>query len=689
MIVSVARRPARFNARDFNINLSVSGTALAANINGAVAEINALGGGTLQLPETTGAFAPASGLTLLDGVYLEGSGVGATVFDFTASTIAAGSAISGTGTLTALPALAANVALHSKSLVFASSVAATVAVGDVLVIYDSLSSSYSPDGPSWRAGEFVRVVAVSTTTVTISTALWGRSLATPTVSYVAGGTVSVYKLNPIRTGVSGISMTAKQGKSGITVSLGEGLRFKDLYLTGTNHSHLQLDRSYNCAIDGVTAIDASSGAVGLNYGVTLANSQRISISDCFLETTRHGLTLGGGTATGSVPCREVTVTGGTISSHSTGAGINGFNTHPNVEGITLTGVSLPHGVTIGGDKTVLRSCYIGAGAAGVAGYYTVLGMSHVISDCVIEANENWAGVNGLIYVAMQSDCIRTDGVFRIDDVTIHLNGHESNDAGKSVVYIANFAGDNGNHVAINNLSVDGGKTTYAAAYAITVGCSSGKAFDTIAITNCPTLIGHGIKLLTVNYNRLLIDGVTITDARERGVLQTWNAAPVYADPIAIMRRISVLGAQHCGVQVAGPSSAAGMLILEDLVSLSCAIQATGGSNTQSSLWATAWDEVIYRRSVVGDRQATPTQTRSDAFDSIGTLREDEREVLGTVTAKNRLTVTTRKLRGRGTGTPEAVEQAEIGSTWQRTDGGFLTSFYIKESGTGNAGWVAK
>ena len=43
----------------------------------------------------------------------------------------------------------------------------------------------------------------------------------------------------------------------------------------------------------------------------------------------------------------------------------------------------------------------------------------------------------------------------------------------------------------------------------------------------------------------------------------------------------------------------------------------------------------------------------------------------------------------GTGTPEGVLTAHIGSTYGRTDGGAGTSFYVKESGTGNTGWVAK
>lgn len=43
----------------------------------------------------------------------------------------------------------------------------------------------------------------------------------------------------------------------------------------------------------------------------------------------------------------------------------------------------------------------------------------------------------------------------------------------------------------------------------------------------------------------------------------------------------------------------------------------------------------------------------------------------------------------GTGTPEGAVTASIGSTFHRTDGGAGTSLYVKESGTGNTGWIGK
>ena len=41
------------------------------------------------------------------------------------------------------------------------------------------------------------------------------------------------------------------------------------------------------------------------------------------------------------------------------------------------------------------------------------------------------------------------------------------------------------------------------------------------------------------------------------------------------------------------------------------------------------------------------------------------------------------------GTPEGAITAPVGSMYTRTDGGAGTTLYIKESGTGNTGWIAK
>jgi hypothetical protein len=48
-----------------------------------------------------------------------------------------------------------------------------------------------------------------------------------------------------------------------------------------------------------------------------------------------------------------------------------------------------------------------------------------------------------------------------------------------------------------------------------------------------------------------------------------------------------------------------------------------------------------------------------------------------------------RTRSYGSGTPESAIQSAVGGEWMRTDGGAGTSFYVKESGAGNTGWVGK
>lgn len=42
----------------------------------------------------------------------------------------------------------------------------------------------------------------------------------------------------------------------------------------------------------------------------------------------------------------------------------------------------------------------------------------------------------------------------------------------------------------------------------------------------------------------------------------------------------------------------------------------------------------------------------------------------------------------GTGSPEGIVAAPVGSQWMRTDGAVGTAFYVKSSGSGTTGWIA-
>jgi len=57
------------------------------------------------------------------------------------------------------------------------------------------------------------------------------------------------------------------------------------------------------------------------------------------------------------------------------------------------------------------------------------------------------------------------------------------------------------------------------------------------------------------------------------------------------------------------------------------------------------------------------------------------QIVGASTALTRIS--------QGTGSPETVVSAPVGSLYLRLDGGAATTLYVKESGSAKTGWVAK
>jgi hypothetical protein len=97
----------------------------------------------------------------------------------------------------------------------------------------------------------------------------------------------------------------------------------------------------------------------------------------------------------------------------------------------------------------------------------------------------------------------------------------------------------------------------------------------------------------------------------------------------------------------------------------------------------------------------PSVARSVAVGMDLFVGDNDTFAFGTSQATNRATLVGSRLTASGgfstgtarwtsgTGSPENVVTAPVGSLYTRTDGGAGTTLYVKESGTGNTGWVAK
>ena len=87
---------------------------------------------------------------------------------------------------------------------------------------------------------------------------------------------------------------------------------------------------------------------------------------------------------------------------------------------------------------------------------------------------------------------------------------------------------------------------------------------------------------------------------------------------------------------------------------------------------------------------TTSSSRAWSFEGLATMGIDVIQAWGPTNAglrDNRLDGNI--LFNIGTGSPEGVVTAAVGSLYLRSNGGANTTLYVKESGTGNTGWVAK
>lgn len=101
-----------------------------------------------------------------------------------------------------------------------------------------------------------------------------------------------------------------------------------------------------------------------------------------------------------------------------------------------------------------------------------------------------------------------------------------------------------------------------------------------------------------------------------------------------------------------------------------------GSTAWNSLpyWQPATDAEAVR-DVIGAALA--------AADGLAVTVDDTGDTITLGLAEGRALVLT------GTGSPEGAVSAAVGALYTRSDGGAGTTLYVKESGTGNTGWVAK
>lgn len=585
-----------------------------AAIQKAINVANAAGGGRAVGPP--GTYVLNIGLSLKDRVTLEGAGIGATTLDFSSMTAPVdGGAITAAGSLTSLGGLSANVAKGANTLAF--SVAPPVAVGDVLLIYDATDFSWSGARATYRKGEYLRVVAVSGSTVTTATRTFD--------SYTAGTNLTVYRLTPVRTGVRGLSARFTAGYGGIRIVHGVGVTLADLDLTGSDTNQISLDRCYECAVRGVRAVDYSA-AGGTNYGVIVGNSQRIAVTDCFLETTRHGYATGGANVVGSVPNRELTIRGGTISSSG---GSLGLDVHGNAEHVLIDGVHLPQGTDVGGDAITIQNCDIRSSDVGgyaINALSEMLGANYTIRNNRITANQAFTYL--IAFEARTGRLTRSGGHLRVEDNVIDLGGYATANwptTPTGVIHVYNASSGASNDVTVRGNLIRNAPTTPGALSGVWVRAESGFGWRDVDVRD-NTMRGARVE---VTASAAMIDILRnrVDDALDIGILVIPVTTPAPAPERVRVNDNYVRKAWRGGIQIQNYNTTH-VEVRRNTAINNLQGGNTGTSSTNGSCYVTTARRADVTDNIFGDDQSPATQLTAYSFNLVTDVYEHNNILIG-------------------------------------------------------------
>lgn len=627
------------DVRDFG----TIGTANDSSVfQAALTALGDAGGGTLYVPG--GHFFFLQGLTIPRGVHMFGCGEGRTILDFSGMTAGVtgpydsfSAAIMGTGIRTILPTLAAAILVGAQTITFSS--APSVAPGDTICIYNTIDSAFNSARTYYRNGEFATVRSVSGNVVTLA----NRIISSTNYSMLQ---TEVYKVDGFTGGLTGMTVKGKNGFRTVRLDWGRQLSLQDLDLTGSDYANLEIGHSYIVRCQNIRSVDFST-FTALNYGISIGNCQDVVISESHLVTTRHGITIGGYATPGSVPNRVITIRNTWIEGVETGGGVTGFSPHGNTEYLTLEGCWLPSGITMGGDHMTVQGCDIGQNKDGQCIHSgELLGYDIKVIGCSIRGGINYQSTpQALMYFMWGPEAARGNGTVLFEGNKVDLAGSRiaSGSSAQAIHLLQNGPVPATNDVIFRNNEVwdTVGPVLAARHVGMTLRSTNDNHFRTITIDGWTGNLGFNIEGISARTVRL--SGIHIVDALGWGVRFAVAATTGHGHTDVVLEDISVLGSQNTGLIVGGSTSKIVDVFMADVTILDNAILATGSTQMQSSMYVYNVRNVVRRNAVVGDRKATPTQTRADAFLGITLLVDIAPVVLGSVTTLYRSGVTATRL----------------------------------------------
>lgn len=529
---------------------------------------------------------------------------------------------------------------------------------DWLIIYNTANGSFNPDRDYYRAGEFCTVSYVlSGGSTYLSDGIFGN--------YLASSTTDTYRPSAVKCTLSGFSINAKNGIGGIIVSIGRFCSFNDIKGANTNVSIIALDRCYECTIDNMV-VSWYSEPLGLNYGLVLSNVQNITVNNSILETSRHGMTSGGGDISGGIPNRNVTVTNSLLNSLSDNTTVLGCDMHGNCERFIFSNNQLMAGINLGGDNHKIHGNFIRQMKNGYCLFGSeLIGMNLDIKNNTFEvitepsspstrAPLDFGGGGSFGTLLNASTFIFKNNRISSGDIVMN-NGHLQ-------IYLRNSSIDISVDIQQNEIISTG--VVGSAIGGIQLRCDSGVYFKTIQI-NDNNIPEGSINLIQTNCESLNLYRNIINLSHSNGIFFTDNDAPHHTKISMFVVDNNINAPRSTGIIIGGTIGSDIILFFKRNLMINCAQSNTGSSSTNSSFLIVKIKTVFLDDNYFGDNQTVKTQDRLYALADIVNVYEGfntniDRENLSAVNIDFPATIT--NIYGKGMFTSNGISNMIAPST---------------------------
>ena len=302
---------------------------------------------------------------------------------------------------TAISDLSVAAEKGDTSLTFAS--APSLSTGDIICIYNPTDSSYSGFRTYYRAGEYCIVESVSGNTVNLQHPLYA--------DYTAAD-VDIYDLSTIDGSVSDLTIVgigdATNYDAGLVIRYTKNSMLSNIKMSNASYMGISIANSVGVSVlDCRSQSDISNPSLN-NYPLAINNSQDIKVRGGFYSCSYwHGITTGGGSGIGSVPCRNVVIDGATVRSGGQTACIG---LHGNIEHYWITNNELWGAISFSGNYGTISNNKLHKYNYGRAVYGTELsGFDHsILNNEIVSDSAEVPGYGAILDVGGNATVLGAD-----------------------------------------------------------------------------------------------------------------------------------------------------------------------------------------------------------------------------------------------------------------------------------------